>query len=114
MVLVLASVFRLPLRQTEGFARSILAVMRLELPVPDHTTLARCWRGVAVEMNAPGRHVPVDLMLDSTGLKFHGPDEWDRLKHGEKCRAWRKLHLAVDAGTREICYRCCSEAVSMS
>jgi len=75
MVLVLASVFRLPLRQTEGFARSILAVMRLKLPVPDHTTLARCWRGVAVEMNAPGRHVPIDLMLDSTGLKFHGPAE---------------------------------------
>jgi hypothetical protein len=55
-VLVLASVFRLPLRQAEGFARSILVVMGLELPVPDHTTLARRRRGVAVEMNAPGRH----------------------------------------------------------
>lgn len=41
-------------------------------------------------------------MLDSTGLKFHGPGEWDRLKHGEKRRAWRKLHLAVDAGAGEI------------
>jgi len=97
-----ASVFRLPLRQAEGLARSILAMMSLELPVPDHTTLARRRRGVAVEMNAPGRHGPVDLVLDSTGLKFHGPGEWGRLKHGEKRWAWRKLHLAVDAGTGEI------------
>jgi hypothetical protein len=57
---------------------------------------------VAVEMNAPGRQGPVDLVLDGTGLNFHGPGEWDRLKHGEKRRAWRKLHLAVDAGTGEI------------
>jgi len=101
-LLVLASVFRLPLRQAEGFMRSILAVMGLELPKLDHTTLARRRRGVPVEMNAPGRQGPVDLVLDSTGLTFHGPGEWDRRKHGEKRRAWRKLRLAVDAGTGEI------------
>lgn len=39
---------------------------------------------------------------DSTGIKFYGPGEWDRLKHGERRRAWRKLHLAVDAGTGVI------------
>jgi hypothetical protein len=101
-VLMLASLFRLPLRQAEGFVRSLMALMGLDLPVPDHTTLARRRRTVAVEMNAPGRKAPVDLVLDSTGLTFHGPGEWDRLKHGEKRRAWRKLHLAVDAGTGEI------------
>jgi len=101
-VLMLASLFRLPLRQAEGFVRSILALMDVTLPVPDHTTLARRRRTVPIEMNAPGRRAPVDLVLDSTGLTFHGPGEWDRLKHGEKRRAWRKLHLAVDAGTGEI------------
>ena len=57
-VLVLASVFRLPLRQAEGFARSILVVMGLELPVPDHTTLARRRRGVAVESIRTAAGVP--------------------------------------------------------
>ncbi|MEM6549235.1 MAG: transposase [Pseudomonadota bacterium] len=38
----------------------------------------------------------------ANGLKFYGPGEWDRLKHGEKRRAWRKLHIAVDADTGEI------------
>ena len=34
-------VFRLPLRQTEGFLRSVLALMRTDLEAPDHTTLSR-------------------------------------------------------------------------
>ena len=53
-------------------------------------------------MNAPGRKGPVDLVLDSTGLKFYGPGEWARKMHGEKRRSWRKLHIAMDAGTGEI------------
>jgi hypothetical protein len=101
-VLMLGSLFRLPLRQAEGLVRSLIELMGLTLPVPDHTTLARRRRTVLIEMNAPGRKAPVDLVLDSTGLTFYGAGEWDRLKHGEKRRAWRKLHLAVDVGTGEI------------
>ena len=33
--------FRLPLRQTEGFLSSILSLMDLTPPCPDHTTLSR-------------------------------------------------------------------------
>ena len=39
--LTLRLVFRLPLRQTEGFLRSILALLSTELDTPDHTTLSR-------------------------------------------------------------------------
>jgi hypothetical protein len=39
--LTLRLVFHLPLRQTEGFVQSILAVMRAGLDAPDHTTLSR-------------------------------------------------------------------------
>ena len=39
--LTLGSVYRLPLRQAEGFVRSLFALMDVEIPVPDHTTLAR-------------------------------------------------------------------------
>ncbi len=39
--LTLRLVFRLPLRQTEGFLRSIFAVLQADLEVPDHTTLSR-------------------------------------------------------------------------
>lgn len=39
--LTLRLVFRLPLRQTEGFVRSVLTLMRADLDAPDHTTLSR-------------------------------------------------------------------------
>ena len=100
--LTLGAVFGLRLRQTEMSVRSLMDLMGQNLPVPDHTTLARRRRTVAVDMHAPGRKAPVDLVLDSTGLKFYGPGEWARQKHGEKRRSWRKLHIAMDAGTGEI------------
>ena len=39
--LALRLLFRLPLRQTEGFLGSVLRLMDLALPCPDHTTLSR-------------------------------------------------------------------------
>ena len=40
-ILSLRLIFHLPLRQTEGFVTSIFQLMKLKLPVPDHTTLSR-------------------------------------------------------------------------
>ncbi len=43
------------------------------------------------------------MVIDATGLKVHGADEWLVEKHGGRGRrTWRKLHLAVDPGTGEI------------
>ena len=38
--LTLRLVFRVPLRQAEGFLRSVLALMGVDLEAPDHTTLS--------------------------------------------------------------------------
>jgi hypothetical protein len=38
--LTLRAVFQLPLRQAEGFLRSLLELMGLSLEAPDHTTLS--------------------------------------------------------------------------
>jgi hypothetical protein len=43
------------------------------------------------------------LIVDSTGLKLRGAGEWLFEKHGTtKRRAWRKLHIGIDAGNGEI------------
>ena len=34
-------VFHLPLRQTEGFLRSLMQMLDVDLPIPDHTTFSR-------------------------------------------------------------------------
>ncbi|SLN76802.1 transposase [Ruegeria meonggei] len=41
MFLTLRVVFGLPFRQTQGFVRSLLRLMELDLPVPDYSTLCR-------------------------------------------------------------------------
>jgi len=46
---------------------------------------------------------PVHLLVDSTGVKLSGPGEWLVEKHGtQRRRAWRKLHLGIDAETGTI------------
>jgi hypothetical protein len=65
-------------------------------PVPDHATLARRRRTVRIDMAESPRRGPMDIVLDSAGLKVFGPGEWARAKHGETRRSWRKLHVCVD------------------
>jgi len=100
--LTLRAVFRLALRQTEGLIGSILHLLGLDLPVPDHTTLSR--RAETLEIPRPRcGPEPVHLLVDSTGLKLCGPGEWLVEKHGtRRRRSWRKLHLATDADTGRV------------
>ena len=41
--------FNLRLRQTEGFTRSLLKLMRVNLPVPDYTTVSRRIRKLPID-----------------------------------------------------------------
>jgi IS5 family transposase len=100
--LTLRAVFRLALRQTEGLIGSVLQLLDLDLPVPDHSTLSRRAETLAVPRPKAGS-APVHLLVDSTGLRLCGPGEWLMEKHGTKRRrAWRVLHLATDADTGRI------------
>jgi hypothetical protein len=105
--LTLGMVFGLRLRQSEGLLSSVLDMMGLDLPVPDHTTLsrrARTWKPSA--RGNDRQHVadgPIHVLVDSTGLKIYGAGQWLEEKHGTKSRrSWRKLHLVVDADSGEI------------
>jgi hypothetical protein len=100
--LTLRAVFRLALRQTEGLIGSVLQLLGLDLPVPDHSTLSRRAETLAVLQPKAGSE-PVHLLVDSTGLRLCGPGEWLVEKHGTKRRrSWKKLHLATDADTGDI------------
>jgi hypothetical protein len=100
--LTLRVVFRLALRQTEGLTGSVIRLLGLDLPVPDHSTLSRRAETVAVPRPKAGSE-PVHLLVDSTGLRLCGPGEWLAEKHGTKRRrSWKKFHLATDADTGRI------------
>ena len=99
VALPLRSVFRLALPQAEGLVGFIVALLGLDLAVPDHTTLSRRAESLDVVRPRPGSG-PVHLLVDSTGLKLCGSGEWLLEKHGTKTRrSWRKLHIAVHADT---------------
>lgn len=95
--LTLRLVFRLPLRQTEGFVRSVFELMGLELSAPDHTTLSRRNQTLSARLPEIAGKGNKSLIVDSTGLAIVDAGKWQRSKHGTKSRRqWRKLHIAVD------------------
>ncbi|AMY11859.1 hypothetical protein LuPra_05126 [Luteitalea pratensis] len=88
--LTLRLVFHSPLRQTEGFLRSILTMMRAGLVAPDHTTLSRRTQSVDVTAHNRPAKGPLHLIVDSTGLSVIGEGEWAAAKHGGRgIRGWR-------------------------
>jgi hypothetical protein len=71
--------------------------------VPDHSTLSRRAETLEVPRPCSSSGGPVHLLVDSTGLRLCGPGEWLVEKHGtRRRRAWRKLHIGVDAETGQI------------
>jgi len=95
--LALRLVFQLPLRQTEGFLRSVLALMEVDVDAPDHTTLSRRSQHLEIELRSRLVAGPIHLIVDSTGLSIVGEGEWAAVKHGRSGkRGWRKLHIGVD------------------
>ena len=101
--LMVKVLFGLPLRQTTGTVESILSMAALDWPVPDFSTLSRRQKRITVQISnrrAPG---PLNLLVDSTGIKFLGDGEWLARKHGtQRRRQYRKVHLAMDTTTGDI------------
>jgi len=97
--LTIRMVFRLPLRQTEGFLRCLAELFEIDLPIPDHTTLSRRLKSLRViGFRRLPTNRPIHLLIDSTGRRIHG----GHMQKPPRNRAWRKLHLAVEADTGQI------------
>ena len=107
--LTLRAVFGLALRQTEGLVGSIMQLLGIDLPVPDHTTFSRRAGGLKVLQKPRASSDPLHLIIDSTGLKLRGAGEWLFEKHGtakaarlaqashrHRCRHGRDCRLRPD------------------
>jgi hypothetical protein len=77
-------------------------MMRINLPVPDHSTLSK--RGKDLKVNLPKKNNrKLNIVMDSTGLKIYGEGEWKVRQHGvSKRRTWRKLHIGANPEDGEI------------
>jgi len=101
--LTIKVLFKLPLRQTTGMVASLLKMADLNWAVPVYTTLCRRQKTLAVQIPYRRAEGPLNLLVDSTGIKFLGDGEWQARKHGvQGRRQWRKVHLAMDTATSDI------------
>ena len=101
--LSLKVLFGLPLRHTTGFVESLLRLVGLDWAVPDFCTLCRRQKSLQVNLPYRGTKGPLNLLIDSTGIKAEGEGEWNARKHGgRKRRIWRKIHIGIDEETLEV------------
>ena len=102
VMLTVKEVFHLTNRGVEGFVCSLFRMMKIDLPVPDHSTLSK--RGKELKVKLPKKaSQSLNIVMDSTGLKIYGEGEWKVRMHGvSKRRTWRKLHVGANPEDGEI------------
>lgn len=95
-------VYRLPLRQCQGFIDSLFKSRNLPISCPDYSSLSKRLKALRI---ASPRYKKSDrpddtvhaIAIDSTGLKRFGRGEWHKEKYELSTKAsWRKLHVAVN------------------
>jgi len=76
---------------------SLACIMKVDITIPDFSSISK--RSIALPRHTLTKAMEAGslVIVDSTGLKVYGKDEWHQEKHGVPGRrTWRKLHLAVD------------------
>lgn len=102
-LLTIRELLKLPYRQTEGFGRSLAKLLGVEIEIPDFTSLAKRAAKLELALRVFRKRGPIEIVIDSTGMKVFGEGEWKTRTHGKsKRRTWRKVHLTVDPDTHEI------------
>ena len=95
-------VYKLPLRQCQGFIDSLFHLMGIPLLCPDFSLLSKRLGELGIEVpwykktDKPDEAIHA-IAIDSTGLKRFGRGEWHQAKYELSSKAsWRKLHLAIN------------------
>jgi hypothetical protein len=100
-LLAIVHAYVLPYRQLEGFMRALSN--HVEGPkAPDYMTI--WWRVAKMKVNVASNVMldkDVTIAVDSTGIKVSNRGDWIQKKRKVK-RGFIKLHIAVDAKTKQI------------
>ena len=102
---LIRQVFHLPLRQTEGLMTSLARVMKADIAIPDFSSISRRCIELPKHLLTKAMEPGSVVIVDSTGLKVYGKDEWHQEKRDVAARStWHKLHLAIDEKHQVLAY----------
>lgn len=110
---VLRYLFKYPYRQLEGVLEEYINLMKLDLPVPDYSTLCRRMAKMCLKIhdyrseshrNVGGK---ISVLIDSSGINIYHTtgshskeNSATRQYHGRQ--QTRKMHILVDLKTRNV------------
>ena len=76
---------------------SIARIMGAAIAIPDFSSISKRAVDLPAILLTSAMKPGSVVIVDSTGLKVYGKDEWHQEKHAVPARrTWRKLHLAID------------------
>jgi len=86
IALFICQVFYLPLRQTKDFMNSLARIIKVDITIPDFSSISK--RSIALPRYTLTKAMELGsfVIVDSTGLKVYGKDEWHQEKHGVPAR----------------------------
>ena len=68
-MITIKNIFNLAGRQAQGFVESLLKLMKIELPVPDHSTVSRRLGKLSIKIPVKPSSKARHIVVDSTGIK---------------------------------------------
>ena len=102
LLLTLKIQYRLTYRALEGFAKSILPLLKQGVDLPTYSLICKRAPELGALLPKLSKRRPQVIMLDASGIKVAGEGEWKVKIHGQsKRRKWIKIHRAIDATTQE-------------
>lgn len=102
--LMIKAVFRTALRALQGFVRSLIECLGLDIISPHYSVFSRRAKNLRIPLRKllkPSEKL--NVVFDSTGVKVFGEGEWKVRKHGySKRRTWRKIHVGMCADSGQV------------
>lgn len=103
LILGIRFLFKLRLRQAQGFVMGLLKFMGLDLRTPDYSTLSRRAKNLDVIFRESDPADNLHVAVDASGVGIYTADEWNAQKHQKKShRKWLKLSILINVKTGEV------------
>ncbi len=103
--LTIRQIYNLKLRQVEGFLNSIITLLKVNIKIPDYTTLCKREKSLNINIGNIKKESPLHIIIDSSGVSVENQSEWYNTKFSNKNikkRVYRLLHIAINEHTGKI------------